>query len=417
MEKIYVEENQKENDSKFKQVMGSKVPHHFSALLILVAFASFLTIGLRNNQSYAMTEEELGTEFTTEPIQSSEETAKHRMIDTAKETVVDNNKTYQDLYTVQHYFVQGKDKDLYCLDKGVSGPTPATKYTKDNSASVDAGIIYIMQQRDKISGETVKTKGDQTETSAISDHAKYWIIQNAIYLYQKEKGKYEADTNLSKENLQGNVRLTIYQQPPTGTATNTMTEYLSNPYENYIEPIINAAKNNPSTKLDITKASNDITVTSDNKYYKSPIITISGISGGTTYSLKLNNAPEGTKVYTNNGTEITNLDTIDVNNNQIYILVPIDKVTEKTKSVTVSVTGPQTIAYQYGALDDQQNPLQPLTTLLDDNVMKGIDLNYSPSVPDTSMNAAQSLYFIGLVILLCGLGIIYANAKPKVTEE
>ena len=33
-------------------------------------------------------------------------------------------------------------------------------------------------------------------------------------------------------------------------------------------------------------------------------------------------------------------------------------------------------------------------------------------VPDTGMSKAQTIYFIGLIVLLCGVGIIYASAKP-----
>ena len=31
---------------------------------------------------------------------------------------------------------------------------------------------------------------------------------------------------------------------------------------------------------------------------------------------------------------------------------------------------------------------------------------------DTGMSKAQTIYFIGLIVLLCGVGIVYANAKP-----
>ena len=40
-------------------------------------------------------------------------------------------------------------------------------------------------------------------------------------------------------------------------------------------------------------------------------------------------------------------------------------------------------------------------------------LDYTPEVPDTGMNTAQTIYFIGLIVLLSGVGIIYANAKPE----
>ena len=42
---------------------------------------------------------------------------------------------------------------------------------------------------------------------------------------------------------------------------------------------------------------------------------------------------------------------------------------------------------------------------------KGTDYNVV-GAPDTGMSAAQTIYFIGLIVLLCGVGIVYANAKP-----
>ena len=31
--------------------------------------------------------------------------------------------------------------------------------------------------------------------------------------------------------------------------------------------------------------------------------------------------------------------------------------------------------------------------------------------PDTGASTSQTIYFIGLIVLLCGVGIIYANSK------
>ena len=36
---------------------------------------------------------------------------------------------------------------------------------------------------------------------------------------------------------------------------------------------------------------------------------------------------------------------------------------------------------------------------------------------DTGMTTAQTIYFIGLVVLLCGIGIVYANAKPAESKQ
>ena len=36
---------------------------------------------------------------------------------------------------------------------------------------------------------------------------------------------------------------------------------------------------------------------------------------------------------------------------------------------------------------------------------------------NTGMTTAQTIYFIGLVVLLCGIGIVYANAKPAESKQ
>ena len=33
------------------------------------------------------------------------------------------------------------------------------------------------------------------------------------------------------------------------------------------------------------------------------------------------------------------------------------------------------------------------------------------------MNTAQTIYFIGLIVLLCGVGIVYANVKPVEAKQ
>ena len=63
-------------------------------------------------------------------------------------------------------------------------------------------------------------------------------------------------------------------------------------------------------------------------------------------------------------------------------------------------------------LDDNRKFL--LSDTVNVKVQKGKEftLDYSPEVPDTGVTAAQTIYFIGLIILLSGVGIIYANVKP-----
>ncbi|MBQ2639811.1 MAG: hypothetical protein IJF92_03515 [Bacilli bacterium] len=400
MEKIYEENNQSNNDSKFKKVMGSKVPHHFSALLILVAFASFLAIGFRGHESYAIDPEQLPDEFETIPLGNSA----YREIMSTKPANLDiaESEGYIEGSNVPYNFTTTDPAiQVFCLDKSKEIQTRGSLFKKSDEG-VDSGIAYILSQH------------DAANKSSLHAYEKTWITQVAIWLYQKDQ-MYPDDAFL--KNIDKVTEITALKVP---TAEDPFTHYQGNLYNEFVAPLVAAAKNTTNTKLNITKASDNVTVTSDNKYYKTPVITVTGLVSGSTYSLKLTNAPEGTKVYKSDGTEITDLNTINAADNQFYLLSPLDKVTEKSKSVSVAVTGSQYAAVKYnpyntnGSIDTS---IQPLVILTNDTAEKGLELNYSPSVPDTSMNTAQSIYFIGLVILLCGLGIIYANAKPKVTEE
>ena len=38
-------------------------------------------------------------------------------------------------------------------------------------------------------------------------------------------------------------------------------------------------------------------------------------------------------------------------------------------------------------------------------------------VDDYGISTAQTIYFIGLIVLLCGIGIIYANSKPVENQQ
>ena len=83
-------------------------------------------------------------------------------------------------------------------------------------------------------------------------------------------------------------------------------------------------------------------------------------------------------------------------------------------TVNISVTGnfeKYTGFYYSGGSNCQQ-----VTTVENvvDHPNTGADFAIAP---DTSMSSAQTIYFIGLVVLLCGVGIIYANAKPSAQKQ
>ena len=132
------------------------------------------------------------------------------------------------------------------------------------------------------------------------------------------------------------------------------------------------------------------------------------------YVIDLSDAPEGTLVYNANGEQEK-----DIEFNHVYIgnpstkfklMIPVDKVTDKNKYFDISVSTDFIGLVKYTSTGYQ--------TVIGENIIHandkiGLEINYTPNVPNTGMTTAQTIYFIGLIILLGGVGIIYANAKPQ----
>ena len=104
---------------------------------------------------------------------------------------------------------------------------------------------------------------------------------------------------------------------------------------------------------------------------------------------------------------------------KFYIRIPVDKVTEDAKSIVLTATGifKSYEGYYYTSDDNCQviTNVRTITSSLSDGLT--YDINYTPEVPDTNKNVAQSIYFIGLIIMLSGVGVIYANVKPKAKQQ
>ena len=96
---------------------------------------------------------------------------------------------------------------------------------------------------------------------------------------------------------------------------------------------------------------------------------------------------------------------------QFYIQVPADKVNVNVQKINITATGKfdgVLLGTYYTSPNLQTVVTVTETTVTDDD---SIVLEVAGS-PDTGMNSVQTVYFIGLIVLLCGIGIIYANAKP-----
>ena len=119
--------------------------------------------------------------------------------------------------------------------------------------------------------------------------------------------------------------------------------------KNSINGIIDQAKQyktNPFTTLSVNKKSETVSITNDNKFYQSDEVSVVGstssplINSFESYSVTINNAPEGTVIVKQDGTAYTADELKNMTpTSKFYVRVPVDKVTDKSKKIELSING------------------------------------------------------------------------------
>lgn len=403
MEKIYMDLNQ--DKSFFQQVFKTKLSQKLSISMVLVSFFSFLIIGVGNVSYAAPTpipdDEGLGDKFTTAEA---------------------GTEVFGESMPAFPVFMYSTNNGIpiFCLERnvGFKGNTELIKAKKIE----DDGLLYVMANtypHQKFKDSTGNFFPDEVQT---------WITQAAIWQYLFEAG---ASNNLGDPNQLESMKTVkkLYWEVSDGVNkfcdvdgcydAEGQADGQTSFYAKYIQPLVaNAKASTPvNGMMQISKANDEISITSDEKYYQTSLITVSNTDPSHYVSSKveLTEAPEGTILIGENGEEIKEENYNDLS--KFYVRVPVNKVTEENKTIKLSVTGTFRgyDGYYYRA-EGAQTVSTVFTTDVPHNTGLELIINYTPEVPDTGMNVAQSVYFIGLIVLLCGIGIIYANARPKAQQ-
>ena len=403
MEKIYMDNNQKNQKNKqqstFQQIFKTQLSKKLSIAMVLVSFFSFLIIGV-GNVSYAAPIDEiedsgLGDSFVTnEP---------------SGEALGEGGSA---VFPVLMYTttVNGQTIPIFCLERNVDYiPTTLTK----SEQITDQGLLYVM-------ANTYPHHYFTTDSGTqFPDQVQTWITQVAIWDYLYQTG---AENNVGGEDSIANMRATtsiswdgeLSGWSVDGKGVSSTTTF----YSKYIEPVVTAAMNATAANGTMTMSieSEDLSLTADEKYYQSALVTVSNTDPDhlQSFNVEITSAPEGTILVDANGQQIENTTGLE----QFYVRIPVDNVTEENKVVRLSATGTFRgyDGYYYRA-EGAQTVSTVFTTDVPNTTGLELPIAYEPAVPDTSMSVAQSVYFIGLVVLLCGIGIIYANTKPKAKQQ
>jgi len=404
MEKIYMHDD----NNKKKTTRKKKKQTIFGSVGIAIVAVLALIVVAFNNISFAIPEEgsHLGDSFTSKEIVAA---------DGVKGNISGFNVPM--IYTAAGDQVFCIERDIYYLG--------GLEYKKDVAIN-DAGLIYLL----------ASVYPNPEFAPGVPDDARTWLSQTAIWIYVAENG-YANNTAMTADviaSIKAEKSLYTDASFAAGQANGTSTNLLEltdddtkagigTLYQKYkVDDILaqaNLLKDLPANKLDVTRASNKITLTSDGKYYQTDYVSVVGsvssekIGSFNGYQLTLKNAPEGSIVINDKGEEIKDTSNM-LPGTKFAVKVPVANLKEENKNMEISVLGSfnSYIAHRYIYTGSQTvTSVKQINNNL--SVPLNIQMNYTPTVPDTALDNTNTLFFIGIILLLSGLGFFYTSAKKS----
>lgn len=405
-----MEENQKKQKSNGKTLFTVAL----SLFVAIAAIVSLVGVGF-NQVSYAA---ETPPESTTTDIATQSFTMKQEE---------DPARIGFGRFNVPIYYrldESGKKIPVFCVEHAVSpaldleyklftGDVPGSLASADDK--VKFGILKLLDEKDialsNISNDTLKQA----------------VVQAAIwkFLYEKLGNSspnfhsltHGFNTSLTNEEaieeLEGFGDITVYNAiTGSDSAKFTPTAADITNCRNGIKKLVdiaNSATNN-ERELKVTPASKNLHQTQDKKFYISDAIKVEETTNTNTMQNYIVTASgiEGLKIVDKDNKEKSQFPA----GSDFYVQVPADKVTDVKKTININVKGTfdGILTGRYYVHSDDTQKI--VTVEKSTKVVPGSTTLEVVGTKDTAMSSVQTIYFIGLVVLLCGIGIIYANAKP-----
>ena len=436
MEKIYMEDNN--NKQTRRGLVDFSVILSFTvAIFAIFSITMFGIVSFQGtNVSYAAPLED-NTQFTLS----------YALYDGTTDdyvNVIALNSTGDKTFSVPIYLAGSStnyNNIVYCVEHNVNAPDNGSTVVRDELIT-DYGLLYLLTN-------SYSNGRPQTNiTDAIKKkYVEAYITQVAIWLYMYEVhadvqrsqvfALYQSDgtpyptpfvkkddvvVNLITANQLEVIRsaVELYIQGHGGVDQAIYAG--DNLYNSYIRPLVDRAKTASAQKqfYFTYNEEENATLSEDKKFYYSPLIRAMGTPSEDlrTFDVSLSGI-DGATVVDENKQPIERFG-IPAGKG-FYIRIPVEKAPGEGKEGNVyiqgvghfdGVTGHYYLASVDGTASQKIVTITGITNDVPaDKVVKIIGGG------DTGMNTAQTIYFIGLIVLLCGVGIIYANAKPVEVEQ
>lgn len=318
---------------------------------------------------------------------------------------------------------------LYCSDRN----NPKYEHNdvlKKSSERLPYGYVTILKGTYEFSPvnaylfEQNVQNQEYTDKEQMKKMINTWITQMALWGYQGTITGDEINTNRLDYKAKDIGDINLAKKTIMLFTTNNKGEEVDlaakNVWNSRVESVIQkakTAKDPANSKLNVVSEGKTTWTESDN-IAKSNLIKVESENGVeaklSKFSVSLENAPEGTKVYTEDGKEVTDTTSI-TGGTKLYITIDKSKL-DKSKEYNFKLNATGTITYDSAYMYTNDSGKQPSILVGPEtkDIQGSLDFQI---VPDTASSLSKSIYYIGFIILLCGVGMIYANVRPKRQEE
>ena len=424
MEKIYMENNQNQKQKKTFNMLNVTVGLSFAIAFIAVA-SILLVVAFKPSYSY----EKLDTLPKTVNVS---DVYNHLRGDGSN-----NQSPTTFLFNLSY---NGGTAPGICLEYEAPFGGYAGDLTAGDEEINDVGLIYLIQKLDELDAR-IKSDYQENNSFECSDPANHcsadnisaWVRQNAIWEYQATKygdnqseiyGQISTPDGDHYFNNIGNRESVVVRS----------TDYTGESYtcpggckwfERYgVTNLVSEALNKQGTLDDVS-----ITVSVANEgnsqwvesgdFYRTGKISVDTIGSGSKVVSASLSGIDKAKLYgcpaSGDCKEITDLSNISLGDyDHFRVYVPKDAVSTEKKNVTVVFKYNFDVLSGYYYKADGHQTVTILGTIPKE-VSKGLDFTIV-KVPDTATDISGTIYVVGLIVLLSGLGILYINVRKQKTQ-
>ena len=423
MEKIYMEDSQSQQSKKSRSQIRLSVVLSF--VVAFFAIFSLIACGVSQVSYAAPTDGEIVDDNFTFKVDSTK--------------LWVQNASGQRFAIPMYYANEIGGKAILCIEPTVDVPDGAA-YQRGGQVLSDPGLLYLLSQfydengdNKNIVGALSGDYGNADTKAKMTEYANEFVKQAAVWLYVTQKGYASnldgTETGSVLKEFYNQSYSKIYAQDRSLTPE-LYIEFTSNDADLIYQSVklyVRAAVEKTSfSSISLTNSSS--LSKNDNGDYQIGYEVAS--EQGTLLGYKIEVLDSNDTAYDSSKVQIVDENGQVIENgtvtctatscpNKFAVIVSKDMITQTQTDYVfnVSITGnfESLTGGVYQAIQNPDENQKVITVSASSNSVGTRDQFIISE--DTGMTTAQTIYFIGLVVLLCGIGIVYANAKPAESKQ